>query len=299
MTPRPIVALLVLVLASGCARPAEVATVQPTLVSPAAPISEDAAMPAALALVPPTDPSFDVPFTATGCQGAEVDINVAASLLARYLPPGFRSGDPHILLGLPVRSARGAVALTVHNCASATIGGDGPLALAFLAILVEAPDVPGERQAAAEDWYVVAFLSDREEILALARDARAPAEEGSSVFDVVGGGAAARSTAAALDGADEAFTIDAAVGAAKSEAGTLRRYWHSHPRGTSWFDVAITGPLLQGMATCSMRAGTVWADVPQSSICTIEGEWIARVWEAGAWAGRYAYEWAVVPAPTA
>lgn len=226
--------------------------------------------------------AVDVVMDPADCRLARAALVTPPAEVAPFLPEGFAPRDARAYLGDAAGTGGALVIVGAISCATAAHDEEG-LHIGELAIFVEPPSVPGEREPSIEDFYVP-MLYTHGRLLELARNASWDVSEAQVVASVspTGPGASAQGGWTDQDGVTVAF---GAVGAVTAFHEGLERYWHASEAGLAYVEAATAIDQRAGAASCTIPEGSLAADVTGVTSClpgrsfglaTVQGEWTYR-----------------------
>lgn len=209
---------------------------------------------------------FDLAINATGCLEGDLLLFVPKDTLQKQLPPGFEAADAQTVGGAPpVPMGAGPRGLALANafvCQGSTLGA-GALLESQFTILIDKPNVKGDRPASAIDFYEVARIlpevNERAPYLALGWDAFA----GNVSLDA--NGQSANGKVQQMGNDSFSFSVTTPAGPA---AGGIGRFWHAVPTGVAWTDYTFAASTQQmGGAQCAIAAGSILAKMTGLTGC--------------------------------
>jgi hypothetical protein len=215
--------------------------------------------PAATPAPTPADPSPTAPAPVQlACQNALLFQFVDYAETDPYLPPGFHIRDPQGFLTIsPVAFGQAGVLVLTLSCT----GAAGPYNMAGVEIFVEPPAVPGV-EAGTFDFYEVERYSsawDFNDTLVPALWTRIPGHVDFTMLETSPNARAGFANITDGEGPMASFsgTMDANVGLGPS----VVRFWRDAPAGLAYVEYRADLQPLAGPGVCSIRPGTVLADL--------------------------------------
>lgn len=193
---------------------------------------------------------------ASACQIGALGFLVPPEHAQAHVPDWAVAADAQSVLGTPAPTQRGFVLVEVYRCASHTLAGEGGGDFVEVSVAIEAPDVPGEREEAAFDWFQPIYGAPAAADAALASIRWDHFEASIGALD-----ATALPTGSALGtwsaSSPEGLVVEARVaGPAPVAIGGINRFWQVHEEGTSYIDYDIAVAAGTGAAECAL-AGVV------------------------------------------
>lgn len=180
------------------------------------------------------------------------------------LPDGFVAADASLLFGAPAPTGKGGVFVGTIVCGPSSLDAV-PFAASLVAVIVQPPDVAGERPAATNMYELAHGTSSpllRERLQSLEwpvfADAIASAVTEAGV--VAGSGSAS-------DQDGEVFSLSVDGPPRQVPVQGTFRWWHDAPAGLSYFDYEVDLVLSSGAGSCSIRAGSVVAEATGVTSC--------------------------------
>ncbi|HUR68142.1 MAG TPA: hypothetical protein VM370_02770 [Candidatus Thermoplasmatota archaeon] len=198
------------------------------------------------------------------CIESDIILLVDMAKLQGQLPDGFHAADASSLGGLPVSppTGRGAVLATAFVCD--TTDRNASYAEGQVAILVDAPDVAGDRPAAFLDFYeLYRYVPMGQPGPKL--DALGWAHEHGNVSATM---TRTSGTGEVVGHEGPAFSMTVTTPGSAQAQGTAR-FWHDLPTGLAWVDYTFETPVdqLLGRVECDIASGSVLAEASGITTC--------------------------------
>ncbi|MDX1612013.1 MAG: hypothetical protein R3185_06555 [Candidatus Thermoplasmatota archaeon] len=228
--------------------------------------------------------AYDLDANGTGCALAVAVVLVPMDRAADVLPMGFEPRDASGLVGADVGAGRAAVLLDAVRCEDFDLS-EGSYDVGEVSILVEAPDVPGERAQADADYYRFAVHTTDPELVATFEQAGWNVVPGRSRLEITG--AADRpllGQATVQANGRLAFEMSIRAAATTPYQG-LHRFWHASTEGTGHLDVTFDAEAVAGQASCTIASASSAALVTGFSSCPADTPGVLV--QAGGWEGRF------------
>lgn len=199
---------------------------------------------------PPAEarPAYRDALCANGLLFQFVDYAVADA----YLPPGFHPRDPRGFLGTPAAFGRAGVLFVAVDC----VAPEGPLQAAFIAIFVEAPQVPGEDRVPFDFYEVARYGSPGEMGGALAEAGWPILPATVRVEDLGAAGQSLDSQAVVEDALGPVVQLNGDHGALVQLGDGPVRFWHDTPEGLAYLRYDSRLDALVGSGLCQVRPGS-------------------------------------------
>lgn len=223
---------------------------------------------------PPTEPPaptgpLDLTTSMDGCGEILVLVLVDPGHARRFLPPGFEPADAAAFFGSPAAAGRAMVAINSIECEGSTLE-KGPTASAELVVLVEPPEVEGATvEGALRNVYNVHQYTAGSTLVE-ATDGTGFAVSQVAIeaaFGPAPGGAATTGTGVLTDDEGELARFEVTVAPGLRDTATANQFQLTSTGLVVYAYAWEDGATSVGRATCTVRSGSLIADVLGTTTC--------------------------------